>query len=206
MSTFVPLYDGAQVEILHLLAGKIIENRLWFKFDVPPITQTDLDGLAAGAAAWWNANILPALSSDLTTIAIIAREWSSDPPPLQSIINQSVAGGSSSPSYSANVAVVVPFKWTLGTREKKNKNYVSGIPDDAVIFNEVQPVFNDLLFEGYASLVDDARLFYPVLHWRWVVTSAFDNNAPRSEQFWRSCQGVPQNTIFKLGQRRRRLP
>lgn len=206
MGIFVPLDAGVQVEILHTYGGEVIENRLWFRYDNPPYTATEIQGLTDGVANWWMDNLLPYLSDQLSTAIVLARDWSGSVPGPSIVTGIGIAGGVAGPAYSANVAVVVPFKWPLGFRLKKNKNYVPGIPDAGIVLNTVQPDFNDVLFEGYAALVDAARLFYPVLNWRWVVTSAFEGGVARSEQLWKTCQGVPQNTIFKVGQRRTRLP
>ena len=62
------------------------------------------------------------------------------------------------------------------------------------------------MFEGYAALIDAARLFAPGFYWRWVVTSQFLDNSPRTEQRFGECIGpVPREKII-LGQRRKRLP
>lgn len=206
MAPYVPLLYGAQVEIVQLLGGEKIENRLWFTFDNPPFTSTDMDSLCEGVAHWWTTWILPHLSVSLTTEKVEARDWTGSAPSLPVVWLVGVNGGRILQSHSANVAVVVPFRWPIGLRYKRNKNYVSGIPLDAVDLNTVTPVFSDALFEGYAALIDAARLFSPVLNWRWVVTSAWENTILRTEQLWHTSQGVAPNTIWKLGQRRMRLP
>jgi len=206
MGVFVPLLYGAQVEIVQQLGGQKIQNRLWFTFDNPPFTTTDMDTLCEGVAHWWTTNILPHLSIRLFTEKVEATDWSGASPALPIVYLIETLGGRDFESHSANVAVVVPFLWTLGERKKKNKHYVPGAPLDAIQLNTVQPDFNDAMFEGYAALVDAARLFAPVLNWRWVVTSQWQNSVLRTEQYWRTCQGVPQNTTFKVGQRRKRLP
>ena len=206
MAVFVPLDAGVQVEILHTYGGEVIENRLWFRYDNPPFTATEIQGLTNGVANWWTANLLPYLSDQLSTAIVLGRDWSGGAPGPSIVTGVTQAGGVAGAAYSANVSVVVPFKWPLGFRLKRNKNYVPGIPDAGIVLNTVQPVFNDMLFEGYAALVDAARLFYPALNWRWVVTSAYVGGTQRATQLWKSCQGVPQNTIFKVGQRRTRLP
>lgn len=206
MAIFVPLAAGAQVEAVFNLDGKVVENRFWFVYDNPPYTVTEIIGLCNDFYTWHTTTVLPLLSSDIELDHVIATSWfsslhfgafTSAPP---------VSGGIASSSLSANVAIVVPFKWALGTREKLNKNYVPGVPESAVDLNTVTLAYSDALFDAYVSLIDAARDFSPVRNWRWVVTSSFDDNSPRTEQFWESCQGVYLRGRLKLGQRRKRLP
>lgn len=205
MAPFVPIPAGAQVIIEMGFAGRYTSNRLWFTFDTPPYGLVELQGLADGVSAWYRANILPALSNQLELRAVAALDWSADPPPLTAQNLTTGAGGMAEPSYSANVAVVVPFLWPIDVRLKRNKHYVPGIPDSGVVLNTVQPALQDALFEGYAALVDGARGFTPVLKWRWRAASAFVGGAARTEQFVADVQGPPLETPFVLGQRRRRV-
>jgi hypothetical protein len=206
MAVFVPMAAGAQVEAVFTLGGQFVENTFWFTYDNPPYTITELQGLRDGFYAWHLARIMPLLSQDIELHHVTATSWFSslhfgafttDPP---------VPGGRAVESLSANVALVIPFKWALGVREKQNKNYLPGIPENVVNLNTIDATYNDEVFEAYVSLVDDARDFPPSRSWHWVVRSSFDGGVARSEQFTTRCQGVPQNTLFKLGQRRTRLP
>jgi len=205
MATFVPVPDGAQVIIEMGFDGRYTSNRLWFTFDTPPFGLVELQGLADGVSAWYRANILPALSSQLDLRAVAALDWTASPPPLIAQNLTTGAGGLAEPSYSANVAVVVPFLWPSGVRLKRNKHYVPGIPDSGLVLNTIQPTLQDALFEGYAALVDAARLFTPVLKWRWVAASAFEGGSARAAQFTADIQGPPIETPFVIGQRRRRV-
>jgi len=207
VATFVPVVNGAQVEIIYTLDGKNIENRLWFWTATGPITGTELDGLAEGVFLWHTTRIMPFLSSDLTLVGVIANRWDVFPPTLTSVVTGPVTGGVIEESCTANVACVVPFVWPLGFRQlKANKNYVPGIPDPAIELNTVTDAFRDVLFEAYAALIDDTRLFTPFFFWWWVAASAYENNAPRTEQLVGQIQGPPLPRKIILGQRRKRLP
>lgn len=206
MGVYVPLLYGAQVEIFHNYAGQIIENRLWFAYDNPPFGTVELQGLTDGVASWWTGFILPELSVELNTLTVAARDWSGASPSPYTITNVAQLGGRLIESHSANVAVVVPFKNPFGVRLKRNKNYIPGVPLDAVNLNTVVPAFADYLYEGYSALIDLARLFSPVLNWRWVIASAYSGGSVRADQLWYTSNGPPPASYFRLGQRRRRLP
>lgn len=206
MAVFVPILNGVQVEFVFGLGGGVATNRLWFTFDHMPFGETELIGLVEGAAAWHTSRILPALSQDLVLQLVRGSSWDAFPSSLYYTVYPAAAGGSAEGSHSANVAVVVPFLWPVDIRLRRNKNFVPGIPLDQVNLNTVQPGLQSALFEGYAALVDAARLFYPPLSWRWRAASAFAGGVARTVQFTRDVQGPPLETPFRLGQRRRRLP
>lgn len=206
MGAFVPLANGVQVEIVHLLDGVGIENRLWFTFDNPPYTAADVAGLTDGVASWWSVQVLPYLSQDIFTGFVQATDWTTagNMPYPATIID--LPGGVASESCSANVAVVVPFRWPLGVRLKQNKHFVAGCPEAEVTLNTVSLSFSDHLFDAYVSLIDDTRRFEPRLNWRWRATSAYENGVARSTQLAYDVQGVDRHVPFLLGQRRTRLP
>lgn len=205
MAPFVPLAAGAQVEAVFNLGGTVVENRFWFVYDTPPYGVPEIVILCNGFYNWHVANVMPLLSSDIELDHVIATSWFTSLHFGAFTTAPPVAGGTASPSHSANVAVVVPFKWALGFREKANKNYVPGIPISGVDLNTPTAAFSNDLWEAYVSLIDAARTWGPVQQWRWVVTSAYDGGSARSTQLWTSCQGVPRPGHFKLGQRRSRL-
>jgi len=207
MAPFVPVADGVQAELGFRLDGKVVSNRLWFIKDNPPIVMSDLDGLVAGLISWHTTNILPSLSSDIIFRGARATRWNSVPGDISSITLVTIAGGTAIQSHSANVAVVVPFRWPLALgREKKNKNYIAGVPLSEVNLNTVSDSFTDVLFEAYAALVDECRLFSPLFNWRWMVASAFDAGVARSTQLIGECTGPSFTRPYLLGQRRKRLP
>jgi hypothetical protein len=205
---FIPLPNGAQVEVFFFLDSQVVENRLWFWAEQLPIDQANLDNLASGVYTWHTTRILPYLSSAITLQVVAANDWSSYPPPFTSITGTPLSGGLVEPCHSANVSVVMPFRWPLGFRRlKQNKHYIPGIPYSAVDTNDVNHSWSDPVWEGYAALIDDAPFFDPPTRWRWIVTSRRADNAWRTEQLFEKCQGPPPNEpTLKLGQRRKRLP
>jgi len=207
LSPFVPLPDGVQVEIVYALGGEIVENRLWFWTDFPPYDFAAVQGLADGVLSWHTTYILPYLSSDITLVDVEAKSWEADPPSIVAVAPANIAGGFAGESQSANVAASVAFKWTNDRmRRRKNKNFVPGIPEAEITLNDLSPFMQDILYEGYAALIDAARTWYPFDFWWWVVTSAWLDGALRSEQLFRKAQGPVTRDRIRIGQRRKRLP
>lgn len=206
VTPFLPFNSGVQAIIRHQLDGVPISNRLWFRYDVPPFTATEMEGVADGVAAWWTEEVLPFLSADLLTTVVDVLDWTADPPPQQVITLVNTFGGDARESSSANVAVVVPFRWPINVRLLRNRHFVPGVPEEEISLNTPSTAIRDALWSAYTNLVDRARLFSPVLTWRWVAGSSWSNGVLRDELFQRSVQGTDNTRQFKLGQRRRRLP
>jgi len=206
VTPFVPFPGGAQAEIGYRLGGKTMENRLWFRKDDLTISLTDLQGLADGLALWHLNKVTPHLSADIQVLSVIAVKWDDHEGDLfaQSILD--VPGGTLEASYSANVAVRVNLRWPLSFRERKNANFIPGIPDSGLEGNVVQLSWATSVWNAYADLIDDARVFSPVFQWRWMVASAYDDGELRAEQRVGECIGPVRPGFFTLAQRRKRLP
>lgn len=205
MPPFIPLPDGAQVEIFYHLGGVTIENRLWFLDQDPPITQAHLDGLAAGVDEWVIDELLPPLSNDLTYVGVHAAKWDDHEGDLVSDIHTSVAGGFIGASMSANVAIRVAFNASDPELFRRNSHFVPGIPKDAVELNTYSSTIRDALFEAYADLIDLAGGFGGFPGWRWVTTSRRVDNDWRTEQLFRRADGPVFPSPY-ISPRRRRLP
>lgn len=207
MAVFVPFYGGVQVELLFVLDGVVIENRLWFWQPDYPHTSASLVDLADGVYDWHTTYILPYLSDQLQLATVVATDWSAPGAVGEITTRPPINGGVAGESHSANVAVVVGFRWPLQySRLKRNKNYVPGVPDGEVTLNTPSVFIQDVLFEGYTALIDAARDIFPDNYWYWVVTSAILGNVPRSEMLFGESTGTVARSAIILGQRRKRLP
>lgn len=206
MAPFVPFPDGYEAQVIFTFGGEIVENTLWFFDRFGPADSTKLQELADGIAAWHQALILPYLSDQLTLVAIEVHDWSVEPRPIVAVSNPNVTGANTTKPYSANISVRVPFRWPSNRHARQNSNFLPGIPDDAVVINDVVPAFADAMFEGYAALIDAAAAFSPGNDWRWVVTSRRVDNAPREEMYFGSCIGPTPAVTYKVTTRRKRLP
>lgn len=206
MSVFVPFPQGVQVWILFLLDSKVVSNRLWFYNTDRIPTSGDLQGLANGVFDWHASLIMPYLSDQLELAAVVAYDWSTDPQPFEVAARSPVFGSVANESLSANVALIVPFRWDNPNRRlRRNKNYVPGVPEQEITLNTPSATIQNALFEAYAALIDAARVFDPGDFWYWVVTSAVLGNVTRSEMYFGVCIGPYPRPSIILGQRRKRL-
>jgi len=199
--------DGYQAELVFVLDGKIVENRLWFLDRFGLAGPTEFQQLSDGIAAWHTDLILPFLSSDITLQFVEVNSWASFPPVFVAATPVLISGGVAEKSHSANVAGSVRFVWPSEfSRQRTNKNFVPGLPLSAVDLNTITPTYKDILFEAYAALVDRAATWSEPNLWRWMVVSLIDDSSVRSEALARRSIGPVSRDLFRLGQRRTRLP
>jgi len=204
MAVFVPLLDGARVEIGFSLGGKTVENLLWFIDRQPPITLTQLQALADGVAAWHVAEVLPLLSSDIELLSVLAVKWDDHAGDTFAQSDVHLFGGTAVQSHSANVAVKIRFKGSTAQTWRDGSNFVPGIPVDAVNLNRVEHTFAEALRFAYVDLIDLAAVFGPFPAWRWVITSQFlDGSARTTQAFART--DFPRVRELPVAQRRKRL-
>src|SRR4029450_1145641 len=183
MPPFTPVPDSAQAEVLYLLDGQVIENRLWFHIDFPPFGLTELQALADGLQGWWAANIMPYLSEDILLIYVTAKDWTTAGGTVAVSTGSTVFGGIASPTCSANVALSVRFKWpTFRAKQRKNKHFLPGIPNSVVDLNTPDLTWAESVWDSYVALQDDAPFFNPDNRWRWAVASAWSGGSLRTEQ------------------------
>lgn len=202
---FVPLADGAQVEISGRLFGEFVENRLWFVSRQPPVTTTQIDDLAVGVYNWHSTQVMPYLSVDLSLDYVRATDWTAFPPPYVRDAGTSVLGGDSSPSQSANVSIRVLFKGSNTQTFKSNSNFVPGIPISSINGNTYDNTIKNHLFNAYVNLIDLAASFGPFPAWRWVITSRVLDKAYRSTQEFSRTDFIRFPSPY-VSPRRRRLP
>lgn len=205
MITFVPLADGAFVELLFLFDSTPISCGLWFVSRQPPVDPTQIGNLAAGVAGWAADHLMPALGNDLLLDSVRATDWTTDPAPSIAVVPSLVSGGAVERAISASVAVRVVFKGSSDQTFRNGSNFVPGVPLSAVVGNAYTSEFQDLLFEAYVALIDAAPVFGPFPAWRWVVTSGTNANAPRTTRAFARMDFV-RFTSHNVSPRRCRVP
>jgi len=202
---FVPLVNGAQVELKSLLFGEVVENRLWFRTRFDPPDLSLITSLAIGVGDWYAAQVMPFLSQDLSFYNADATDWTAFPSPSAYQSIYAVSGGVTEGAYSANVAIRVAFRGDNSQTFRDNSNFIPGIPLSSVNGNYYTSTIKAALFNAYVNLIDLTFHFEPTHNWQWCVTSRIVDNAYRSEQASARTDFIrfPSPVISP---RRRRLP
>jgi len=205
LTPFVPITDGAQVQLVFTYAGETVQNRLWFVSRQPPPDAAQIGALAVGVEAWHRTQMMPLLSSSLTLVQVEAFDWTVAPSPIIAIQASGTAGSDSSPGLSANVADRIWFISALNNGRIRNSNFIAGVPEDKVDLNTVSVTWRSAVRDAYINLIDLAASFGPFPAWRWVCASSWDNGSLRLTQRVLRTDFI----VFKrpwVAQRRKRLP
>lgn len=202
---FVPLANGAQVEIVSIYLGQIVENRLWFVTRFDPVDSTLVQALAVGVSAWYRANVLPSLAQNLALLYVRATDWTASPAPSTYEDTTAGYGGSAEDGHSANVSIRVAFRGDSSQEWPNNSNFVPGIPLSAVDGNYYNNTIKTALRNAYIDLIDLTFHFEATHNWQWRVTSRIVNGEYRTEQASARTDLItlPSPTISP---RRKRLP
>lgn len=202
---FVPLANGAQVELKSSLFGEVVENRLWFRTRFDPVDLSLVTSLAIGVGSWYADQVMPVLSRDLGLYSAQATDWTTEGSTIGYNAPITMVGGVDEDSHSANVSIRVAFRGDTSQTFRNNSNFVPGIPLSATDGNYYSNDIRDALFDAYVSLIDLTFHFEPTHNWEWCITSRVLDRAYRSEQ-------ASSRTDFILfpspvvSPRRRRLP
>ncbi len=200
----VPFPDGAQLEFVYSMGTVVFENKLWMLNRQPPTTQAQLDALAAAAAVYWAANMLPLQSNEVTLSLVRATAWDDPGSPVVGFVVPALAGLSTSPTQSANVAIWVGFEGPSNVAIYRNGNFFGGVPSIAVNVNTIDPVYASDLFEAYVGIIDEASSWGAFPAWRWSVVSLVSGGALRSSMFARRVVSAHPSVPY-VTQRRMRL-
>jgi len=205
VTPFVPITDGAQVELIFVFGGRVVQNRLWFVSRDPPATSTTLLALAQGVYDWYTAQALPFLSSSLQLAVVEALDWTAEPSPDIEAAGSPINGGAGVDAHSANVADRIWFYSAAGPDRIRNSNFVPGIPKDAVSLNTVDTTFRTHIRNAYINLIDLAGTFGGGLGWKWVCASSWDAGGLRTVQRVLRTDFIRYKRPW-VAQRRKRLP
>jgi hypothetical protein len=166
---FVPMANGARVELVHTLFGRPCEVTVTLlKHQV--VTPPTLETAAGGAFSWWTAAVLPLLSRDLQLVSVVATDISvAGGEVLVVDAFAPVPGGYTAGSLPAIVSVRVNYLVEQKPGRHVGCMFLPGVPADQVAGNRVSLVWKALVFDAMNSFIDLAA----VSGWRWVVESKF---------------------------------
>jgi hypothetical protein len=200
MSTFVPIPNGADLEIRLTLFDRPLELTLHAVAISPPQTSSMRSSLATQVDIWFRGQLLPLLSSDLVyreTVVTDATVVGGD----QSAVSVAPAsGGQTIGSYSAMVAAVIAFRPPSNVSIRSNRNYIPGIHGGISVGGRLTSTFMNAAVSAYNNLID----IMPLAGWRWVAVHRFNGSTPRTSAATGNVQAARFNQRV-TGQRRKRV-
>jgi hypothetical protein len=166
---FVPVPNTLQVDVLYLWDGQRVENTLYFEepdgWDAPSI------GVFLGELRTLiSEELMPLLSVSIQFIELVGRllDTASSVGVVLSV-TPTISGSNPVEAVPNNVTYTVSFRTGLTGRSFRGRNYVPGIPNDAVTGNTIEAGFRTGVLAFYDALMALATVEGVI----WVVVSRF---------------------------------
>jgi hypothetical protein len=199
---FVPVPDTLQVELRMTYLEQQVENTLYFQ-GTPDAEGGTLIDLANEVLLWWNAEVRPYLSNQLTLREIYVTDLSAvdasaytftPPTPLP-------VGGDTAAALPGNISLAVSFRTAKRGRSFRGRNFIVGLVEPAVTGNNVSNDFANGMQDAYGALLSGSI----AADWTWGVVSRYTNKLPRATGiFTPITAAIVTDTV--VDSQRRRLP
>jgi len=171
---FIPVPDCVEVTIRFLWQGQSVAITLSFCRDTA-VTLANMQALADDLEDWFETEMAPLLSVDITTVAIGLRDLTD----VDSFVyerSMTIPGEVSGITVSNNVTTVVTFETGLAGRSFRGRNYIPGI-NQSNLTNSVTvgAAWTALLLVAYNNL----STYVGGGGWSHCVVSRYSNGAAR---------------------------
>lgn len=166
---FLPVADGVQVELVHLLDGSTCETAPVF-LDRTPGGGGDALALGAAVDEWWVTRVLPHLSVSLSYTRYLVRSLASASGPVTRVDKvPPLTGGIGGGPQPANVALRLNYKVDPQLFGFTGCGFVPGVPQAVVAGNTVDLTWRATLLDAYNDLIG----LVAALGWQWIVVHKF---------------------------------
>lgn len=199
---FVPVPDGALVEIVATLDGQVCENTLWFQSS-GDFNASDLLDLGNGVLEWWGAQMAPGISDQVSITGANVTDMRTQTGPGVFVLPAApMAGEGTSPPLPNNVALCISFRTAFRGRSARGRNYIFGLQENQSTKSHVDAGVTDFFQDAYATMIGAGTL---VAGWQWSVVSRITAGNPRTSALVRPViAAVIVDPV--LDSQRRRLP
>lgn len=166
---FLPVIDGVQVELVHLLDGSTCETAPTF-LDRSPGGGGDPLALGALVDEWWTSSVLPHLSVSLNYVRYLVRQLVTPTGPVTRVDKvPTLTGGIGGGPQPANVSVRLNLKTDPQLFGFTGAAFVPGIPQAVVNGNKVDLSWRATILAAYNDLLDQTT----AAGWEWIVVNKF---------------------------------
>lgn len=196
---FIPVNNGALVEIKFLLGTTIVENTMWFENLVTP-TVPLLQNLATNVATAFSTYQSAYQSADVTLYEVKATSMESDTAPTYThSLTPPVAGGVATPRCPGSVTWAVQFRSTNRGRSFRGRNYWVGLGESQVSGDSITSTLANAIITAYNDFKGEVEID----GWSMVICSRFTNGAPRASGLTTPVASFGYADLFVDNQRRR---
>lgn len=172
---FVPVANGASVEIRMLWDGEQVENRIYCtKFGYG---QADLDNLTAAVALWWDTDMKPLQSTSCLMREVYGRDarTTTGIESTDATYNGVAGTNGASGSQANNVSLCVSLRTGAIGRSQRGRFYVLGATEGDTSSNE----FSLAYLNDVATALQNLAVAIIGAGWSWVVASKRTGGADR---------------------------
>lgn len=199
---FIPIPDTALFELVHTIHGQRVENTLYVTFP-GGWTALSLASMGSTLIDWWGTEVLPYLSTDLSTILCKATDMSAQPSFFwEGDGTLPLYGLTGVQAFPNNVAGVVTFSAGLTGRSTRGRNYICGIPEDKGANSILSDTFTTAMVSAYSQLPD--AIHTVDLGCDHVIASRYTAGAPRTTGVTYPVTAYTMDNV--VDSQRRRLP
>lgn len=173
---FIPAPNTALVELRYLQDNQNVENTLWFENDAG-WTEPTLVALGLAIRDWWTTNLQGGIGQDVVLREIYVTDQTSNVGLSATITSGLPLSGTASTDATTNSnTLCVSFRTAQRGRSYRGRNYVVGLPINALDQNTVTAGYRNFVQSAYAALLTVAA----DQNSRWVVVSKQLNNVVRT--------------------------
>jgi len=173
---YQPAPNIAQVQLVGIVDSQMTINDLYFEISGGAIDSVNLATLTGACATWFSSVLAPMLSDDWSAQTAIGIDLTTQTGP-RVIVGAAAPGGVSGEAAPNNVAACVSLRTALRGRSARGRNFVPGIPNDAITLNTLDSGFVNDLVSNYTSLVGPGTFS---AGWQLVVLSRVTGGVPRA--------------------------
>lgn len=167
---FIPVANTCEFDLVYETPGGKAENTLYFKKD-GGWALSDMGIACNELLAWWNTNVHPQTSEDVSLIEIKATNLTtSTSEQLFYTTDLPVAGGYAQAVSPGNVTLAITFRTSLRGRAYRGRNYLIGLAKASITGDTVHDDVVADFVASYTELVDGLLSGDAV----WVVVSRYN--------------------------------
>lgn len=149
---FQPVAASALAELVFSLDGQTIENTLYFR-RANDYTVGDLNALGDALINWWDVNMQPLLSVELSLIRVVVTALHAQTgPQVVRVGSLPLAATKVGDPLPNNCALCVSFRTALIGRGFRGRNYVGGIVETDVNGSRVDTAPAEAIRAAYAAI------------------------------------------------------
>lgn len=167
---FIPALNVAKCTLHQALHGEDISNTVYVEKS-SSWSVSDLTGLATVLADWWNNNLAPNVSVNLSLERLTLRDMTTEEAPGIEVQAPALSVGEiASQAAPGNVALAIKLVTGLTGRNRRGRLFLGGIAEDDTEGN----VIDDVRLTPIVQAFNDLRTEIADATYAWVVASFYN--------------------------------